>query len=132
MNRAWYLVSGNKSISKFANIYVKLKTRLAVKAYYMSGAGRKRWNRLSHDNFSCSFSGRSGLCLTPPLLSPPPSVKEKLCEGYEDEIATTSLKCSLQCPLGKCRMQLPCRATTCQHLQVGTTAYTTPVATAGT
>ncbi|XP_043243001.1 E3 SUMO-protein ligase PIAS3-like isoform X5 [Amphibalanus amphitrite] len=44
-------------------------------------------------------------------------IKEKLCEGYEDEIATTSLKCSLQCPLGKCRMQLPCRATTCQHLQ---------------
>ncbi|XP_037073781.1 E3 SUMO-protein ligase PIAS2-like [Pollicipes pollicipes] len=44
-------------------------------------------------------------------------IKEKLCEGFEDEIATTSLKCSLQCPLGKCRMQLPCRATTCQHLQ---------------
>ena len=33
------------------------------------------------------------------------------------EIATTSLKVALVCPLGKMRMQLPCRATTCTHLQ---------------
>lgn len=44
-------------------------------------------------------------------------IKEKLSEGVDDEIATTSLKCSLQCPLGKCRMLLPCRANTCTHLQ---------------
>ncbi|XP_065218696.1 E3 SUMO-protein ligase PIAS2-like [Planococcus citri] len=35
----------------------------------------------------------------------------------EDEIAATSLKISLVCPLGKILIQLPVRATTCNHLQ---------------
>ena len=43
-------------------------------------------------------------------------IKDKL-EDADMEIATTSLKVSLVCPLGKMRMQLPCRATTCSHLQ---------------
>lgn len=42
-------------------------------------------------------------------------VKEKLSE--DDEIATTMLKVSLVCPLGKMRMTTPCRAYTCSHLQ---------------
>lgn len=42
-------------------------------------------------------------------------VKEKLSE--DDEIATTMLKVSLVCPLGKSRMTTPCRASTCSHLQ---------------
>lgn len=44
-------------------------------------------------------------------------VKEKLKEDADCEIATTSLRVSLLCPLGKMRMQTPCRAFTCQHLQ---------------
>lgn len=44
-------------------------------------------------------------------------IKDKLSEDADMEIATTSLKVSLVCPLGKMRMQLPCRATSCVHLQ---------------
>lgn len=44
-------------------------------------------------------------------------VKEKLNEDADSEIATTSLRVSLACPLGKMRMSTPCRATTCSHLQ---------------
>lgn len=44
-------------------------------------------------------------------------VKEKLNEDADCEIATTSLRVSLLCPLGKFRMNVPCRATTCNHLQ---------------
>jgi len=35
----------------------------------------------------------------------------------DDDIATTLLKVSLMCPLGKMRMSTPCRAATCGHLQ---------------
>lgn len=44
-------------------------------------------------------------------------VKEKLNEDADSEIATTSLRVSLACPLGKMRMTTPCRASTCFHLQ---------------
>ncbi|XP_023318411.1 E3 SUMO-protein ligase PIAS1 isoform X2 [Trichogramma pretiosum] len=44
-------------------------------------------------------------------------IKEKLCEDADSEIATTSLRVSLACPLGKMRMSTPCRASTCYHLQ---------------
>lgn len=44
-------------------------------------------------------------------------IKEKLNEDADCEIATTSLRVSLMCPLGKMRMSTPCRAITCQHLQ---------------
>ncbi|XP_076052036.1 E3 SUMO-protein ligase Su(var)2-10 isoform X6 [Oratosquilla oratoria] len=44
-------------------------------------------------------------------------IKQKLQEDADCEIATTSLRCSLMCPLGKMRMLLPCRAHTCGHLQ---------------
>ena len=44
-------------------------------------------------------------------------VKEKLNEDADSEIATTSLRVSLACPLGKMRMSTPCRASTCSHLQ---------------
>ena len=43
-------------------------------------------------------------------------VKEKLSDG-DTEIATTSCKVSLACPLGKMRMKIPARAATCDHLQ---------------
>lgn len=33
------------------------------------------------------------------------------------EVATTSLKVSVSCPLGKMRMKVPCRPQTCNHLQ---------------
>eukprot|EP00116_Pleurobrachia_bachei_P001663 sb/3461925/ len=43
-------------------------------------------------------------------------IKEKLsCD--DNEIATTSLRVSLLCPLSKARIQIPCRPTTCNHLQ---------------
>lgn len=38
-------------------------------------------------------------------------------EDADSEIATTSLRVSLACPLGKMRMCTPCRASTCSHLQ---------------
>ncbi|PFX30938.1 E3 SUMO-protein ligase PIAS3-like [Stylophora pistillata] len=44
-------------------------------------------------------------------------IKEKLAHDPESEVATTSLRVSLLCPLGKTRMTLPCRAITCNHLQ---------------
>ncbi|XP_011255566.1 E3 SUMO-protein ligase PIAS3 isoform X4 [Camponotus floridanus] len=44
-------------------------------------------------------------------------IKEKLNEDADSEIATTSLRVSLACPLGKMRMCTPCRASTCSHLQ---------------
>jgi len=43
-------------------------------------------------------------------------IKEKL-NDKDAEIATTSCKVSLACPLGKMRMKIPCRASTCDHLQ---------------
>ncbi|KAL1417013.1 hypothetical protein MTO96_027221 [Rhipicephalus appendiculatus] len=44
-------------------------------------------------------------------------IKEKLQHDPDSEIATTSLRGSLICPLGKMRMGIPCRALTCPHLQ---------------
>uniref|UniRef100_A0A3Q0R122 Protein inhibitor of activated STAT 1 n=1 Tax=Amphilophus citrinellus TaxID=61819 RepID=A0A3Q0R122_AMPCI len=44
-------------------------------------------------------------------------IKEKLTADPESEIATTSLRVSLLCPLGKMRLTIPCRAITCSHLQ---------------
>ncbi|GAB6031238.1 hypothetical protein CHUAL_009049 [Chamberlinius hualienensis] len=44
-------------------------------------------------------------------------IKEKLTQEADSEIATTSLRVSLLCPLGKRRMQWPCRAVSCMHLQ---------------
>ncbi|XP_069737417.1 E3 SUMO-protein ligase PIAS2-like isoform X4 [Phaenicophaeus curvirostris] len=44
-------------------------------------------------------------------------IKEKLTTDPDSEIATTSLRVSLMCPLGKMRLTIPCRAVTCTHLQ---------------
>ncbi|XP_064421421.1 E3 SUMO-protein ligase PIAS2 isoform X2 [Latimeria chalumnae] len=44
-------------------------------------------------------------------------IKEKLTADPDSEIATTSLRVSLTCPLGKMRLSVPCRAVTCSHLQ---------------
>ncbi|XP_012674166.2 E3 SUMO-protein ligase PIAS1 isoform X2 [Clupea harengus] len=44
-------------------------------------------------------------------------IKEKLTADPDSEIATTSLRVSLLCPLGKMRLAIPCRALTCSHLQ---------------
>merc|ERR1712226_752725 len=43
-------------------------------------------------------------------------IKKKLADD-EDGIATTNLKVTVSCPLGKMRMTVPCRPTTCDHLQ---------------
>jgi len=43
-------------------------------------------------------------------------IKQKLSDA-DQEISTTSCKVSLACPLGKMRMNNPCRASTCDHLQ---------------
>merc|ERR1711915_761611 len=43
-------------------------------------------------------------------------IKKKLNDD-EDEIATTNLKVTVACPLGKMRMMIPCRPATCDHLQ---------------
>ncbi|XP_045113605.1 uncharacterized protein LOC123505863 [Portunus trituberculatus] len=46
-------------------------------------------------------------------------IKEKLERDTvnEADITLTSLQFSLMCPVSKTRMKLPCRASTCQHLQ---------------
>lgn len=44
-------------------------------------------------------------------------IKEKLNDDLDGEIATLDLRVSLMCPLGKTRMTMPCRASTCVHLQ---------------
>ncbi|XP_017314702.1 E3 SUMO-protein ligase PIAS1 isoform X1 [Ictalurus punctatus] len=44
-------------------------------------------------------------------------IKEKLTADPDSEIATTSLRVSLLCPLGKMRLMIPCRSLTCTHLQ---------------
>ncbi|KAK7573464.1 hypothetical protein V9T40_010655 [Parthenolecanium corni] len=44
-------------------------------------------------------------------------LNEKLSGLGDDDIAATSLKVSLLCPLGKILMTLPVKATTCNHLQ---------------
>uniref|UniRef100_UPI003590026E E3 SUMO-protein ligase PIAS3-like n=1 Tax=Myxine glutinosa TaxID=7769 RepID=UPI003590026E len=44
-------------------------------------------------------------------------IKEKLTTDPDSEIATTSLRVSLMCPLGKMRLSIPCRSLTCTHLQ---------------
>ncbi|XP_042198876.1 E3 SUMO-protein ligase PIAS1 isoform X1 [Callorhinchus milii] len=44
-------------------------------------------------------------------------IKEKLTADPDSEIATTSLRVSLLCPLGKMRLTIACRAITCSHLQ---------------
>ncbi|XP_061672894.1 E3 SUMO-protein ligase PIAS2 isoform X2 [Syngnathoides biaculeatus] len=44
-------------------------------------------------------------------------IKEKLTADPDSEVATTSLRVSLICPLGKMRLTVPCRAVTCSHLQ---------------
>lgn len=41
---------------------------------------------------------------------------EKLKEDQDSDIATTTLQASLLCPLGKLKMSLPCRASTCTHV----------------
>jgi len=43
-------------------------------------------------------------------------IKNKLSDD-DDGIATTNLKVTVACPLGKIRMNAPCRPTTCDHLQ---------------
>jgi hypothetical protein len=43
-------------------------------------------------------------------------IRNKLNDD-EDEIATTNLKVTVACPLGKARMTVPCRPSTCDHLQ---------------
>ena len=44
-------------------------------------------------------------------------IKEKLHQDPDSEIALTSLKVSLCCPIGRTRMTMPCRANNCNHLQ---------------
>lgn len=43
-------------------------------------------------------------------------IVDKLQQGQDSDIATTSLQASLMCPLGKLKMKLPCRALTCTHI----------------
>jgi E3 SUMO-protein ligase PIAS1 len=44
-------------------------------------------------------------------------VKEKFTVDKDSEVAATSMKVSLLCPIGKMRMSYPCRTTSCTHLQ---------------
>jgi len=44
-------------------------------------------------------------------------IKSKLEDQDQDEIATTSCKVSMACPLGMAKMTYPARSSTCDHLQ---------------
>ncbi|XP_070543376.1 E3 SUMO-protein ligase PIAS1-like isoform X2 [Ptychodera flava] len=44
-------------------------------------------------------------------------IKEKLSQDPDSEIATTSLRVSLTCPLGKMRISISCRSLMCTHIQ---------------
>lgn len=44
-------------------------------------------------------------------------IKEKLSPDPDSEVAMTSLKVSLCCPIGRTRMKMPCRGDKCKHLQ---------------
>ncbi|ESN94774.1 hypothetical protein HELRODRAFT_180112 [Helobdella robusta] len=44
-------------------------------------------------------------------------ISEKLTLESDNDLALTSLRISLICPLGKMRMSIPCRSQTCDHLQ---------------
>ncbi|RWS08224.1 E3 SUMO-protein ligase PIAS2-like protein [Dinothrombium tinctorium] len=44
-------------------------------------------------------------------------IKGTFTQDPDSELNTTCLKGSLLCPLGKMRIQIPCRATTCTHFQ---------------
>jgi len=44
-------------------------------------------------------------------------IKEKLSPDPDSEVAMTSLKVSLCCPIGRTRMGMPCRGNNCKHLQ---------------
>jgi hypothetical protein len=44
-------------------------------------------------------------------------IKEKLSHNTDAEISTTSLRISLLCPLSKQRIVIPCRPSSCSHLQ---------------
>nr|AGO51518.1 sumo ligase [Artemia sinica] len=44
-------------------------------------------------------------------------IKNKLKEDEDSEIAMTSLRVSVNCPLGKLRIRYPCRSSACTHLQ---------------
>eukprot|EP00088_Acartia_fossae_P029689 TRINITY_DN3056_c0_g1_i1.p1 TRINITY_DN3056_c0_g1~~TRINITY_DN3056_c0_g1_i1.p1 ORF type:complete len:467 (-),score=151.82 TRINITY_DN3056_c0_g1_i1:1315-2715(-) len=44
-------------------------------------------------------------------------IRSKLEDKEQDEIATTSCKVSMACPLGMARMTYPARSSTCDHLQ---------------
>ncbi len=54
-------------------------------------------------------------------MRPPEDTRDLIKTHFDEEvdmdIATSSLKVSLVCPLGKMRMNLPCRAITCAHFQ---------------
>ena len=47
----------------------------------------------------------------------PFSVKDKLKIDPDSEIAMTTLRASLNCPLGVCRMTMPVRSKQCSHVQ---------------
>ena len=48
-------------------------------------------------------------------LSDPESTK-RIISDTDNEIATTNLTCSLVCPLGKMRLNAPCKSITCKHI----------------
>lgn len=43
-------------------------------------------------------------------------IRAKLRPDNDDDLCMTSLRLSLVCPLGQCRVQVPCRARGCSHL----------------
>lgn len=45
-----------------------------------------------------------------------PEVTKKLVVDSDNEVATTNLQSTLVCPLGKMRMSIPCKSTSCQHI----------------
>lgn len=45
-----------------------------------------------------------------------PELTKKLIVDSDNEVATTNLQSSLLCPVGKIKMTVPCKSTSCQHI----------------
>ncbi|XP_050721999.1 uncharacterized protein LOC127001484 isoform X2 [Eriocheir sinensis] len=77
--------------------------------------------RLTHEDLLQKLVAKSSI---PPTVTVA-KIKEKLQEDTSDgsDITMTSLHFALLCPLSKTRMTLPCRASTCKHLQCFDAAF---------
>ena len=82
-----------KNLGLYASVY---GMSYYINAWYLSRGGQKRGQKWSK-SMPYQLSSTNYL--------------------WQFQVATTSQKVSVLCPLGKMRMKVPCRPVTCEHLQ---------------